>query len=90
MAGSNKKAHGQTMRFFFSPRGGSGGIPLLLDFELVFAYAAERANPLVGQGFKRRAGRNPRIGVAGGGVVHVAAYDANILFHKRKVYSCLR
>lgn len=58
---------------------------LFLDFELVFAHAAERANPIVGQGFERRAWRDARIGIAGGGVIDVTAYGANILFHSFQI-----
>ena len=50
-------------------------------FKLIFAYAAERANPIVGNVFKGSSGFNATFGVANGRVVHPLAHNAIILFH---------
>ena len=50
-------------------------------FKLVFAYAAEGANPIVGNVFKGSSGFNTTFGVANGRVVHPLAHNAIILFH---------
>ena len=50
-------------------------------FKLVFAYAAEGANPIVGNVFKGSSGFNATFGVANGRVVHPLAHNAIIFFH---------
>ena len=50
-------------------------------FKLVFTYAAERANPIVGNVFKGSSGFNATFGVANGRVVHPLAHNAIIFFH---------
>ena len=53
---------------------------LCFGTELVFADAAQRADPIFGDGFPRRAGGDAVVGVAGCGVVDVAA-DVTDVFH---------
>ncbi len=47
----------------------------------VLGSATIRAMPVVRQVLERRSGRNPVLRIADLGVVHIAAYGANILFH---------
>ena len=54
---------------------------LLSGAELVFAYAAEGANPVSGEVFEGGAGGDAVVGVACCGVVLIAADFANVLFH---------
>lgn len=49
--------------------------------ELVLAYAADGAYPVVGQVFKLGAGRNPAVGIAYGGVIDPVADFANVFVH---------
>ena len=53
---------------------------LCFGTELVFADAAQRADPIFGDGFPRRAGGDAVVGAAGCGVVDVAA-DVTDVFH---------
>ena len=50
-------------------------------FEGFFAYAADGANPRVGNIRKSRAGRYAAVGIADGRVVDIATNAANILVH---------
>ena len=59
-----------------------GGHDLLLDGEIVFAYAADGAYPIFGNVFKGCAGGDAAIGVAYFGVIHITAGFANVLLHK--------
>ena len=53
----------------------------VFGLEFVFADAAFRAFPVVGQLFKRRSGRNVVFGIALFRIVHIAADFANVLLH---------
>ena len=55
---------------------------LLDNLEIVFAYAAEGANPVVGDIFKRGTRLDAAFGVSNGGVILPAAYFTNIFIHK--------
>ena len=53
----------------------------VFGLEIVFADAAVRAGPIVGQLFERRSGRNVVFGIALFRIIHVAADFANVLLH---------
>ena len=59
----------------------TGSVLLLLLGELVLAYAAQGADPILGEVFELGAGGNAVIGVAHLGVIAVAANVAHIHFH---------
>lgn len=54
---------------------------LLLFLEVLFTYAAERAQPICRQVFKLGSRGYAIVGVAHSGVVDIPAYFANVLFH---------
>ena len=56
---------------------------LCFGFEILFADAADGAAPVVGKVFESGARGYAVIGIALGGVIHVTADFANVLFHKR-------
>lgn len=56
---------------------------LCFGFEILFADAADGAAPVVGKIFESGARGYAVIGIALGGVIHVTADFANVLFHKR-------
>ena len=55
---------------------------VLFFFETVFTDAAERAFEIFGQVFPFGSGGYAVVGIAGGFVVNIAAYCANIFFYK--------
>ena len=60
----------------------SGLSDLLLDlFELVFAYAADGSDPIVGNILVRRSVGDASFVIADCGIVNPFAYDATVLFH---------
>ena len=54
---------------------------LLYGLEILFAYAAQGANPLVGNLLERGVGCDARIGISDGGVIDPTTYCASVLFH---------
>jgi hypothetical protein len=55
---------------------------LLLGREVIFAYAADGANPIFWNVFKSGAGLDTAVWVAYFGVINITASVANVLFHK--------
>ncbi len=56
-------------------------------FELVFAYSADGANPIVGDVFKFSSGSDAAIGVANRGVINPIANFTDVFIHNCKFIS---
>lgn len=56
--------------------------------EIVFAYAAERAHPVIGDVFKGRSGFDATVRIACCRVVNITADIANVLLHNVVVFNC--
>ena len=56
-------------------------VSLLLFGELVLAYAAQGADPILGKIFKRSARGDSIVRITHLGIVNIATYIANILLH---------
>ena len=64
-------------------------VDLFLDNrEIVFAYAAERAHPVIGDVFKDRSGFDATVRIACCRVVNITAEIANVLLHNVVVFNC--
>ena len=59
----------------------SGKVLLFCFFELILAYAAKRAGPVIGQIFKGGAGGDAVVGIADFGIVLITAGAAYVLIH---------
>ena len=56
---------------------------LFLGFEQLLAHAADGADEILGQILEGGAGLDARVGIALGGIIHIAADGAHIFFNKR-------